>query len=211
VTTPQEANTLFSVKFTVTFGLVAAVFVVGTTIAYLFVPPPYQNSLIFFAAACAAAGHLGAALYAARILQFTIQSQTEATKTLAEKEERLERQALEDAAAKFGERWDNTSMFHLRKECQEIIDNKNNPQQIMTSIKGDKIKDVNVSNILNFLEELALSVNQKRCDETIAKLLFCGIVMNIWHATEPWVKSERTRLGRPPLWIELESLYQRWR
>jgi Domain of unknown function (DUF4760) len=56
-----------------------------------------------------------------------------------------------------------------------------------------------------------MNVNRGLCDHDIAKSLFCGIVVHIWHATEPWIKSERVRLGRTQAWAELEALYARWK
>jgi hypothetical protein len=204
-------NTLFSVRFVVSFGVVAALAVIGATIWYAYSSDAMRSTLVFFAAACAAAGTIGLSLYTTRILQFTVNNQTAATRDMAAKEARLEKQWLEDAAARFGERWTDASMFYLRKECRELIESRTDPDGLLKTLQNDKNKPVNVGNILNFLEELSLSVNKGRCSEEIAKSLFCGIVINIWHATEPWVRQQRTNRGRPQLWAELEILYGRWR
>jgi hypothetical protein len=98
-------------------------------------------------------------------------------------------------------------MFYLRNECQEIIVNRANPEQILKSLQEDPKKATNVSNILNFLEVVALSVRLKRCEEEIVK----SLVINIWHATQPWVNHQRTTRGRSQIWMELESLYTDWR
>jgi hypothetical protein len=154
---------------------------------------------------------LGASLYTAKVLKFTVQTQNATAIELAEKEARLERQLLENAAARFGERWTDASMFHLRKECRLLIENRSDPASILSELNGDTNRPVNVGNILNFLEELAMAVNKGRCSEEIAKGLFCGIVVNIWHSAEPWIRQQRTNRGRPQLWMELGRLYASWR
>ena len=206
-----SSNGLFTVRFVVTFGVVSALIIAGATVWFVLASDTIRAALIFFAAASAAAGQVGAALYTARTLRFAVDAQAKAATDLEAKEAKLERQQLEAAAAKFGERWTDASMFHLRKASQQIMDNRTNPAALQAAINEDKNLDLNVSNILNFLEELSVSVCKGRCDETIAKSLFCGIVLNTWHATEPWIRAERTRLGRGQLWTELENLYIRWR
>lgn len=154
----------------------------------------WRESLLFFVAACAAAGQLGAALYTARLLRFTLTQSSPA----------------EDRAARFGERWTDAAMFHTRTACQNLVNERHNPTKILDDLKADNNKAVNAGNVLNFLEEMALSVNTGRCDEAMAKSLFCGVVVNIWHATEVWAKAQRVERGRPALWCELETLFGKW-
>jgi hypothetical protein len=189
-----------SFRLVVTVGVAGLIAVASSTLAFMFVPEEYRNALIFFVAAAAAAGQLAIALYTARLLQLTINTKYKDEKYI-----------LANAAAKFGEKWIDTSMYHVRKVCREVIESRAKPQEITDAIKADKDKEINVINILNFLEVLSMSVNQGLCDHDIAKCLFWGIVTHIWHATEPWIKSERIRLGRVQAWAELEALYLRWK
>jgi len=94
-------NTLFSVRFVVSFGVVAAWRSLAQRSGTPIAPTRCDSTLVFFAAACAAAGTIGLSLYTARILQFTVNNQTAATRDMAAKEARLEKQWLEDAAARF--------------------------------------------------------------------------------------------------------------
>lgn len=102
-------------------------------------------------------------------------------------------------------------MFHIRNECRNLVDDRKEPDKILIELQKDRAKATNAGNVLNFLEELAISIEKKRCNEPMAKSLFCGIVINIWHATEPWVKEQRIDRGRPQLWSKLEALYGEWK
>jgi hypothetical protein len=206
-----RANQLFSFRVVASFGVVATLAIALATIAYQFVPDAYHGAFIFCAAATAAIGQLGAVLYAGRLLQFTIENQNAALRNVAEKDAIADQRFLESAAAHFGERWNDASMFHMRKASRVIIDLRHKPDEILSKINESDDIQVNVSNILNFLEEMAISVNRKRCDDVVAKALFCGIVVNIWHSCEQWAKQQRTNRGRSQLWTELEMLYGRWK
>jgi hypothetical protein len=208
----DRANVIITIpRLTVTVGVVFFAVVVVMTAAFVFVPEQFRSALIFLAAAAAAAGQIAAALYTARVLQFTMNSQTAASRDMYLKDDATEKRLLAEVSFRFGERWNEAAMFHMRKQCQEIIEKRDQPDEIKNTIAANTDKQTNVGNILNFLEELALAVNEKKCDEAIAKRLFCGIVVNIWHATEGWVKEKRTARGRPQIWAELEALYHRWK
>jgi hypothetical protein len=195
-----DAQHVITVRFAVTFGTSAFIVVLVLTILFHFGPESLRTTLLFFAALVAASGQLGAALYTARILGLTADQSVSAVV------------AAKDAlSARFAERWTDASMFHTRNECRVLIDSRTKPNQVMANLQGSEQKATNAGNVLNFLEELSIAVLSGRCNEQMAKDLFCGIVLNIWHATEPWVRAQRVNRGRPQLWSQLEELYGRWR
>lgn len=208
----MQASTLLTIpRISIGVGIALAVGIILATVGFLLAPAPYREALLFFAAACAAAGQLAVALYTARILQLTIDTQTASATALAEKEATREKQVLVTASLSFSERWTEASMFHARKQCQAIIDMRDRPNEIRELLLTNEESRENISNILNFLEQLAIAVREGACDETFAKRLFGGIVTNVWHATRAWVEDQRTSRSRPQLWAELQALYDRWR
>jgi Domain of unknown function (DUF4760) len=176
---------------------------------YLYVSEPYKNSLIFFAACCAAAGQLAAALYSARTLQLSVQLQDEAAARIS----RVETQELGRAAFRFVERWNDPGMLPMRMQWHAILETKGKPDELKKQIEdgpdAEMIK-AHVKHVLNFLEEISLSVIQGYSDEDIAKHLFHGVVLMIWHCMGPWIKEQRVIHTRPQMWVNLENLYSRW-
>ena len=152
-----------------------------------------------------------------RLLRFSIESQEAANSAATEAQNKLSqtweqrRTRLDDAAGRFGERWTDASMFHARKVFDELLEHKSDPAKVSELIKGDKDKETNVKNVLNFLEQLAFWTITEKCSETVARDLFGGIVITIWHATEVWIKYQHAHRGRPQLWAQLETLYARWK
>lgn len=207
----ENVSTILTVKLVVSFGVVATIIILAASIAFYSANDDTRTLLTFIVTSIAAAGQLGAAIYTARILQFTVDTQNKSSADLSEKEARVEQQLLEDAASRYGSRWVDPSMYHTRKECLSVIENRNSPQDVKRSLQEKEDKATNMRNALNFLEDMALSVNSGRCDEKIAKDLFCGIVLNIWHATGDWVQAERVRLGRTQAYIQIEVLFNRWK
>jgi hypothetical protein len=85
---------------------------------------------------------LALAFYTARLLQITINTQAKESQELDRqrelleiKEKKIEQHLLDEYAAKFGDRWVDTSMFHVRKVCREIVESRLKPQEVMDTIK----------------------------------------------------------------------------
>ena len=186
-----------TVRFALTYGGLAAAAIAIATAWFVFAADSTRATLLFFAAACAAAGQLGASLYTARILDLTIRLNAEAAGKQSAKDAEDRQQRLDEAAARFGERWTDATMFYARKQFDEILEYKGDPNKVEELIKQSKDKETNVKNVLNFLEQLSLCVLKAQCNESVARDLFGGIVINIWHATENWVKFQRAHRGRP--------------
>jgi Domain of unknown function (DUF4760) len=209
---PEDTNRLIRVPpITIPAGIALFVGVMAISAAFFFLPEKYHESLLFFAAACAAAGQLALALYSARILQLTSNMQSEASRKSFEKEADTAKQHHFSAAARFGERWNDASMFHTRRQCSTLISKRHSPDDIRKEINSSPEAEANVRHLLNFFEELAMHILQARCDEVTAKNLFCGLSLTIWQCTEAWVREQRNATGRGKGWVQLEALYERWK
>ncbi len=211
----QRVNHLVRIpQITVTTGLALAGGVVALTAAFFFTPKQYQDLLLFFIR-----GGLHnvrsrlayAALYAARILQLTANAQTAADEFQRSLHEMNIQNRLIDKSEAFCARWNDATLFHVRQHCQALIDNRTEPDKIRQMIAGDPGTYANVRHILNFLEEIALSVNKGNCDASIVREAFGGIVVNVWHAAEFFVKEHRSARSRPKIWENLEKLYGDWK
>ena len=209
---PPPVNQLIRIpEITFTTGFVLALGVLVFTLLFVFLPSGDKDDLLFLAAACTAAGTLAAAFYSARVLQYTVNSQASSNQAAAQEAKISDRRYLDTKAENFARRWNDATMFHVRQHCSEIIKNRSNPEVIKTKLADDEAFSANVRHILNFLEEIAICINGTRCDEAIAKSFFCGIVLNVWHASEFYVKETRIARGRTEVWADLESLYGRWK
>jgi hypothetical protein len=183
-------------SLSVGIGIILAATVVGLTAAYLIVPLAYQGAVIFFGAGVATAAAIATAFYTARTLQIA--------------HVKHEREPQE-VSARFAERWNDASMFHVRKACHEIIEMRNDERdKVKEKIEADGTARSNIVHILNFLEELAVAVRTERADYTYSKRMFAGIVINVYHVAQHWIDEERKRRGRPQLWVELRWLYEQW-
>jgi hypothetical protein len=195
---------------TLTVGASLTIVVLAFAICYSLAPDPYKNALIFFAACCAAAGQLAAALYSARTLQFSADLQDEAAAQIT----RSEALILGRAALAFVERWNHPAMMDMRIQWHAILETRGKPNELKVHIEqSDRPEQIvaNVKQLLNFLEELALSVTRGYADEEIAKQLFQGIVQAVWHCMESWIKEQRATHSRREMWVHLENLYSRWK
>ena len=107
----DRANVIITIpRLTVTVGVVFCAVVVAMTAAFVFVPEQFRSALIFLAAA-AAAGQIAAALYTARVLQFTMNSQTAASRDMYLKDDATEKRLLAEVSFRFGERWNEAALL----------------------------------------------------------------------------------------------------
>lgn len=204
----DRPNVLFAIpRVTIGVGAALAALVILLTAAFWFLPEQYRGTVIFFGASLAAAGQIAAAFYAARTLQHSLTVESRRLDV----EEKDAKRELEDAAYGYAARWTDASMFHIRKDSQDIIEMGMKELAGCTKyIEEDVNRKANIRNLLNFIEELAVAVHTERADEAVAKRLFCGIVLNIWNVCEEWAKIQRAARARPQLWIETEKLHQVW-
>ena len=110
----DRANVIITIpRLTVTVGVVFCAVVVAMTAAFVFVPEQFRSALIFLAAAAAAAaaGQIAAALYTARVLQFTMNSQTAASRDMYLKDDATEKRLLAEVSFRFGERWNEAALL----------------------------------------------------------------------------------------------------
>lgn len=177
-------------------GVVAFVVVALLTAAYVAVPIQHQGAVIFFGAGIASAAAIATAFYTAKTLQIA--------------HIKYEREP-EEVAARFAERWNDASMFHVRKACQDVMEMRNQDRAVVAEkVAGDQQLKNNMVHILNFLEELAVAVRTERADTAYSQRMFAGIVINVYHVLQHWIDDERTRRQRPQLWVEFRWLYDQW-
>jgi hypothetical protein len=192
-----KATTLFQVpRISIGVGLALTVLTVLITAAYIWVPEPYHGAVIVFGTGMAASGAIASAIYMGRTLAIYIARET---------------QSPQEAAFRFAERWNDPQMFHVRDACREIMDMMDQPDaERRRRFDEEEALRKNIRPVLNFLEELSYSIREERADEATSKRLFAGIVINVYHVTEPWIREQRQRRNRPQLWAELGWLYQEW-
>ena len=193
----KKATTLFDIPaISIGVGLALAFLTIAVTAAYVLLPDAYHGAVIVFGTGLAASGAIASAIYMGRTLALYIARET---------------QGPREAAFRFSERWNDPQMYHARDACREIMDMMEQTEaQRQRRFDDEEKLRTNIRPVLNFLEELALSVRESRADEPTCKRLFAGIVINVYHVTEPWIREQRRRRNRPQLWVELAWLYGKW-
>jgi Domain of unknown function (DUF4760) len=203
----MDSSTIFSFNLTVRIGIALTVAVFLATGLFWDANDNWRSIIIFFGAATLAAGQIAVAFYAARTLRQAADVEEKRLAVSIGHEKTLK----ETIGYEFASRWTDASMFHIRKAFQEVLEKgMREKDKASDFIDEDVGRRANVGNLLNFLENMALSVNSERCDDQVAKKLFCGIVINCWGVTNGWIAHQRVSRGRPQLWIELETLHKRW-
>lgn len=199
----SSSDHLGEVKFPVRASWIAIAVVVGLSIAFYWESRSVKETIVFLAAASAAAGAILAAFYSARGLGITAAIAARA----ASAEDDQQAYAARMRSMGYGERWNDPSMFHVRDVVRELFDRAQDAQRFKEHVTEKK---TNVTHFLNFLEEIAIAVNTGDSDETTLKRMFRGVVIDAWTKLGPWIEEQRRERNRPRGWIEMQELARRW-
>ena len=187
-------------------GIGLVVLVAALTALYHFVPTPYQGTIVFFGAALAAAGAIAGGFYTGHILALYLRHE----ETVREEARRREEREQKEIAFRYGERWNDPAMYYSRKVCRDIIAKRKEPEGINEELLANDDARTNANHILNFLDELALSVREGRADAEIAKRQFGGLVNHVSQALSVYMEQRVIDADRKEIWAELKWLNDQW-
>jgi hypothetical protein len=175
-----------------------APFVVAIVLLLLFIfgRPDWRPALVFGAAVVGGAAALTTAINAldARIAQA--------------------KQARIDAALAAVYRWNTPELHHVKKNCREMVEHFKAHaalEEQVAYIKADVARLMNLFDLLNSFEALALAVSADVVDEAIAKRFFKSMCVHYWHTFEKWIRNHRAERDNARLYREFEALYERWK
>lgn len=197
---PNDSNpsVLAEPKFglKVTIGGVLLVFVLILT--YLHHSLDYlRDSIQFFALSLTAATGIASVFYLANTLRFS-----------------LERQAV-DLSFKLTNRWNSPEFHHSRKAMHEIFETFRalGKEAVAAELEdpNNAEKAMNIRNILNLFEEIAVGVRRKYVVELIMEDCYKGPYIRAFNTLSDWIKVHRDRTQRHQLWEQGEWLYNKWK
>jgi hypothetical protein len=101
----------------------------------------------------------------------------------------------------YGNRWDSGNMANYKGILEKVTSKnvKNTPDKLMAAVE-----------ILNFLEEVAISVNQGLADEAIVKDLFEKSFVDTWQRLEDFIASKRSSTINKDLYKNMEKIVKEW-
>ena len=155
-----------------------------------------KDSLQFGTAAIAAVAGITGAAYVANQLKHSVVS----SKT--------------DRTLKYIERWNNPdfdkkAVLALFRETKEL--GPTEKQKIISDkLENDDELRSELISILNFLEEMSLSIHENLTDERVLRNFFRGIVFDYVETFRCWIKARRERVDNSNLYKQLMDLYERW-
>ncbi|MCH9018986.1 MAG: DUF4760 domain-containing protein [Proteobacteria bacterium] len=196
---------MVKLRFPIGFSVVTTVIVLAVTAVFYTLTESLEKTAIFFGAAVAAGGTVAAAFYAARSLNAIIFNQA----VSFAREEALETHGKKVRALEYAARWNAPAMHNCRAVCRKILEVRGQPEQEIIEF-GDR-EAIIITNIFNFFEEMAFSIEHNIIDEDLAKNIFYGLVVICFQVMEPWVEHERTKKGIPTILIAVQKLYNNWK
>jgi hypothetical protein len=209
----KSADTIgrITISFPITFSLVCAVALLFLTLWFWHETQSAKETLIFFGAGVAAASQVTASFYTARILAASLKKDTRDEDRERRAEERAAAQEallLKQQALRFGERWNDPTMYHARDTLRAVRKaHATSADELQKVIDGS---ETNVIHVMNFLEEIATSCRHEVVDKVVIKDQFDFIIVDAWQTLFPWI-TQRRKTRSPQLWEDVEKLYAAWK
>jgi|SRR5208283_3374563 len=184
--------------------------------AYILFPNAH-DAVTFIALALTAVATIGGTFYVAE----TLRAQGGLEETRAEQQRKAHEadkadQRRSEAFALIA-RWNSPELFHARKATAQALQVFQQPATSAGGEKGvreliDKNEDIrhNARHVLNFFEEVALSVRLGQSDEETVSEAFAGLVLRSYRTYRGWIEENRDTTGRQKMWIELQNLAEKW-
>jgi len=216
----KGADTIARVRihFPITFSALSSIALAGLTYWYWYETRDLPQTLIFFLAGATAVGTITASFYTARVLAATLRKderdEAREANLAAREEAREKREAererlqLKRAAFRFGERWNDPSMYHARETLRAVCYTQRTEVELNEYLEKHT---TNVIHVVNFLEEIATSCKYGIADTEVMKNQFDFVVTNTWETLLPWVKRHRDERKAANIWEDLENLYHTWK
>ena len=193
----DDADKLGVIRFPVTASWIAVAIVIALGSVYGYTTGRVPETVLFIAAAGAAAGAVLSAFYTARGLQLTAAA-------LA-RDERRYKIAL---AFQFTSKWNDPAMFHVRDAVRELMNGDHGSPEFAALLKA---KETNVIHFLNFLEEVSIAINKGGADSNVLCEAFRGITITAWSRLQTWITELRRKRNSPRIWIHVEALAKKWK
>jgi len=177
-----------------------------------------RDTITFAAAAVVAAATVASGYYASATVRQTASLQSEtAQKTYETANRDLARETMAGNAARIAaslrimERWNDPNFYPILKswrvERQKIRDDL--PAATRARLASDVDSRAVVQAVLNRLEEMALAVLYGVVDEKVLREYSETNVLDTFSICSDWIKHKQQ--DNPGAWIQLETLYLRWR
>lgn len=191
-----NADKLGEIRFPITASLITLAVVVILGFVYGYTTGKIPETVLFIAAAGAAAGAVLSAFYTARGLQLTAAA--------LGRDERRYKIAL---AFRFTSKWNDPAMFHVRDAVRELMNGDHGSPEFGALLRD---KETNVIHFLNFLEEVSIAINKGGADPEVLCEAFRGITITAWSKLQTWITELRRKRNSPRIWVNVEELARKW-
>lgn len=197
----NKPGVLFHVRIPVT--VLGVILVLGLTLIVLYRLFPHSRSGIVFIGAVVAAS---ATIYGAFFTAYNVRKGIEAL-------EQSNRDKHVSTACSFIERWNSPTFNKIKMEAwniKETIKDKSQ-EEVGVMLDADKKQRATLLAVLNFFEEMSISITVNGADEQVTKSFFRFLVLEMFNSSFKWITYYRQKHNAPRAFREYEILYNRWK
>lgn len=201
----------------VTAGLLAAALALVLSLAYWLLPT-LREVIVFVAAAATAAGTVVSTYYSSLAVRYTAKLNAEtareagqAAQLAKDAQDAALTRAKKAVSLRIIERW-NDPMFSRTlvkwREQRSLIE-ASSLEETKRRLANDYRSRAVVQEILNRIEEIAITVQSGEADEKLLKESIKPVLDDVFLICKHWIESNR--LDDPLAWTNIEEVHLRWR
>jgi len=194
------------VAFPIKISLAVFLIALGLDVFYYWITGSLENTLIFAGATTAASGTVLAAFYSARILSLQLLQEINLKNELAKANSLKKKQN----AMLLVSRWTDPHMQNSRKTCRDVANLKGHSLDKIKELIHSEEKKTHIFHLLNFLEEIAASVEHQIVDPEVIYEFYGEIVSTVWKSLDLWIGYYREEHSLENAWTMFEKLHKSW-
>jgi len=197
----DKPGVLFHIRFPVTVLGVILLLSLTLIVLYRFLPP-FRSGIVFIGAVLAAS----ATIYGAFFTAYNVRKGIEAL-------EQSNRDKHVSTACAFIERWNSPALREIKMEAWHIKDQikDKSQEEVGAVLDADEKQRATLLAVLNFFEEIAISITVNGADEQVTKSFFRFLALEMFNSSYKWITYYRQKHNAPRIFVEYETLYNRWK
>lgn len=179
------------------------------TIIYAFIGEKYKNNFIFAVTTLAASAIFIIAFYEYKSIKESAESQE-----LYRKQE-ADAQVI-DRTLSYVRRWNELDLLSFRRvatEVHELINQQPNDTQekfLIDYLESNSNQNQDITNLLNFLEEMSICVEEKIVREDLLLKFYKGIVISYCKTFSVYIEHRREKKQNDKIYRYLTNLCEKW-
>jgi len=195
----QDPGRLGEIHFPLRLSVLLTVLVIVASGLYWHYPA-WRETMVFLGASFAMVAAVLSAYYISDGLRITIEQRDEAI-----------RDARVARAFDLISRWNDADLAEPKHQFREIVDrdDAHDAEKLDAHLDQNNQRKILIE-MMNFFEHMALAANGGFADDDTLKAYYKSSITKYHSKLKAWIEKHRRRKNQPTMFVEIETMVERW-